>query len=159
MTKSEQNEITVKGFGKIDGSDSIRLLERDGKKLKVLFDGKVYNAIIRNENIEGKTFDIIISGFNFNVKIEEPIDQLINQLGFKKLKTSSVKEVKSPMPGLVVDVCVSEGESVQVGDKLISLEAMKMENILKSTTEGVVKKLYVQKGMSVDKNQLLIEFE
>ena len=159
MTKSEQNEITVKGFGKINGSDSIRLLERDGKKLKVLFDGKVYNAIIRNENIEGKTFDIIISGFNFNVKIEEPIDQLINQLGFKKLKTSSVKEVKSPMPGLVVDVCVSEGESVQVGDKLISLEAMKMENILKSTTEGVVKKLYVQKGMSVDKNQLLIEFE
>jgi biotin carboxyl carrier protein len=63
------------------------------------------------------------------------------------------------MPGLVIEYFVKEGDEVQAGDKLMILEAMKMENVIKATGEGKIKKLVVSKGNTVEKNQLLIEFE
>jgi biotin carboxyl carrier protein len=63
------------------------------------------------------------------------------------------------MPGLVIEYFVNEGDDVQAGDKLMILEAMKMENIIKASGEGKIKKLIVSKGSTVEKNQLLIEFE
>ena len=62
------------------------------------------------------------------------------------------------MPGLVIDVCISEGDKIKKGDKIIVLEAMKMENIIKSPTDGIIKKINVNKGMAVEKNQILINF-
>lgn len=63
------------------------------------------------------------------------------------------------MPGLVIDVLVKEGDTVQKGEPLIILEAMKMENILKAATEVKIKKVLVEKGKAVEKNTTLIEFE
>jgi len=162
MNEIFRNEIKVKGFTEINGSsdtDSFSVLERNGKKIKVKFKEKIYNAIIRKSDIDKKEFNIIIDGFTFEVKIDEPLDQLISHLGFRKLKSGSVKEIKSPMPGLVVDVVVKVGDTIEAGAKLLSLEAMKMENIIKAVTAGTVKKVYVEKGNSIEKNQLLIEFE
>ncbi len=62
------------------------------------------------------------------------------------------------MPGMVLNILVKEGDVVKKGDPLIVLEAMKMENILKSPTEGTVKKVAAIKGTAVEKNQLLIQF-
>jgi biotin carboxyl carrier protein len=91
--------------------------------------------------------------------MKEPLDHLINDLGFLKASKHSVKEIKSPMPGLVVNIFVEEGQSVAEGEKLLSLEAMKMENILKSPGDGIIKSVKVSKGNSVDKNQILVVFE
>ncbi|MEY3419934.1 MAG: hypothetical protein RIR48_214, partial [Bacteroidota bacterium] len=102
---------------------------------------------------------INVSGFDFRIKINEPLDKLINDLGFLKAAKHSVKEIKSPMPGMVVNIFVKEGDSVLEGEKLLTLEAMKMENILKSPGEGIIKKINIEKTQSVDKNQILIEFE
>ena len=57
-----------------------------------------------------------------------------------------------------INLKVAEGDTVKAGDQLLILEAMKMENILKSPGDGVVKKIKVKKGDSVEKNQVLIEF-
>jgi biotin carboxyl carrier protein len=62
------------------------------------------------------------------------------------------------MPGLIIDLKVNQGDIVKAGDTLLILEAMKMENIIKSTGEGTVKNVKVKKGDSVEKNQVLIEF-
>ena len=62
------------------------------------------------------------------------------------------------MPGMVLNILVTEGQEVKKGDALIVLEAMKMENILKSPTDGVIKKIAINKGVAVEKNQLLIQF-
>jgi biotin carboxyl carrier protein len=70
-----------------------------------------------------------------------------------------MNQLKAPMPGLVIEYFVKEGDEVQAGDKLMILEAMKMENVIKATGEGKIKKLVVTKGNTVEKNQLLIEFE
>jgi biotin carboxyl carrier protein len=57
-----------------------------------------------------------------------------------------------------IDLKIQVGDSVKQGDALLILEAMKMENILKSPGEGVVKNLKVKKGDSVEKGQVLVEF-
>ena len=63
------------------------------------------------------------------------------------------------MPGLVLDVLVTPGQKVEKGDALLILEAMKMENVIKASGEGVVKSIQVTKGAAVDKGQLLVEME
>jgi biotin carboxyl carrier protein len=72
---------------------------------------------------------------------------------------SKVNDLKAPMPGLIVDVKVQVGDSVKKGDIILILEAMKMENVLKSTGEGKVKAIKVVPKQNVEKNQVLIEFE
>ena len=74
-------------------------------------------------------------------------------------KIKKLKELSSPMPGRILNIQVQIGDHVKVGDPILSLEAMKMENILKSDGEGVVKSIAIEKEQVVDKGQLLIEFE
>ena len=62
------------------------------------------------------------------------------------------------MPGLIIDLKIKAGDAVKQGDPLLILEAMKMENILKSPGEGVIKNLKVKKGDHVEKGQVLMEF-
>jgi biotin carboxyl carrier protein len=62
------------------------------------------------------------------------------------------------LPGLIVDLHVKAGDSVNPGDALLILEAMKMENLIKASAQSVVKSVRVKKGDSVEKNQVLIEF-
>ena len=63
------------------------------------------------------------------------------------------------MPGLVLRIMVNEGDTIQKGDALIVLEAMKMENIIKASGEGVVKKIVAQTKQAVEKNQVLMVME
>ncbi|MBX3043078.1 MAG: acetyl-CoA carboxylase biotin carboxyl carrier protein subunit [Candidatus Kapabacteria bacterium] len=67
--------------------------------------------------------------------------------------------VKAPMPGLVVKILVKEGMQVVEDEKLIVIEAMKMENTLKSPVTGVVKSVKVIEGQAVEKGAVLIEIE
>lgn len=75
----------------------------------------------------------------------------------KKIDTS--KTVMSPMPGAIVSVNVEPGQHVVDGQELCVMEAMKMQNIIKSEKEGVIKSVQVKAGDSVTVDQLLIEFE
>ena len=65
------------------------------------------------------------------------------------------KYVLSPMPGLLVDVAVSVGQHVQAGEKVAVIEAMKMETVIYADRSGIVDKLYVKAGESIDAQQLL----
>lgn len=69
------------------------------------------------------------------------------------------KKITAFIPGLIKDVFVYEGKLVKEGDKLLILEAMKMENILSSPVTGKIKKLYVRKGEKVIKDQGIIDIE
>ncbi len=64
--------------------------------------------------------------------------------------------VTSPMPGLILKVLVTEGQAVAKGDKVVILESMKMENELRSARDGVVMRVHVAAGDSVEKNQPLV---
>jgi len=69
-----------------------------------------------------------------------------------------MKEIKAPMPGLILDIKVAPGDVVKKGDVLVILEAMKMENSIKSPGDGMVKIVRVGLKQSVEKNQVLIQF-
>jgi biotin carboxyl carrier protein len=80
-------------------------------------------------------------------------------MGLDKPKLRKLKEMQAPMPGRVTAIHVKLGQEVQPGDALLSLEAMKMENVLKAEGIGVVSTLHLQEGDVVEKGGLLISFE
>ena len=65
----------------------------------------------------------------------------------------------SPMPGLLVDVAVQPGQAIRAGERLATIEAMKMENILVALRDGVVAKVLAGKGESLAVDQVIMEFE
>jgi len=67
--------------------------------------------------------------------------------------------VLSPMPGLLVNVAVKQGQKVQAGERVAVIEAMKMENILFAMQDGVVKKIMASQGESLTVDQVIVEFE
>ncbi len=84
---------------------------------------------------------------------------MVNRMGLSVAAASKISDIKAPMPGLVLSVQVQEGQEVQHGEPLLVLEAMKMENLIKSPGSGRVKRIHVSNGNTVEKNQLLIERE
>lgn len=74
-------------------------------------------------------------------------------------KLDLAKSIISPMPGSIISVAVEPGQTVTDGQELLIIEAMKMQNIIKSSAEGKIKKIHIKPGDSVAVDQLLIEFE
>ena len=67
--------------------------------------------------------------------------------------------ILSPMPGLLVNVAVQEGQKVQAGERVAVIEAMKMENILFAAQDGVVKQVLAKQGESLTVDQVIVEFD
>jgi biotin carboxyl carrier protein len=74
-------------------------------------------------------------------------------------KAADPLSVLSFIPGTILDVLVKPGQEVRKGDDLMKLEAMKMQNLLKSGIDGKIKKIVVKKGDKVSKGTKLIEME
>ena len=124
----------------------------------VLKDSISYNAEVVKADYEEKAFTIKVNGQLYEVKVQDKFDLLLQQLGMSNAGSKHVKDLKAPMPGLILDIKVTEGQAVQKGDPLIILEAMKMENIIKAPADGTVKQIKARKGDSVEKNQVLLSF-
>jgi biotin carboxyl carrier protein len=115
------------------------------------------NATVEAIPGNSKALLVKIDGEVFTVSINDELDQMLDKMGFGKVVQKIVKEIKAPMPGLVLEVAVTEGQSIKQGDKLIILEAMKMENSLQAGADAIIKKINVSKGQPVVKGQVLIE--
>ena len=87
------------------------------------------------------------------------MDILIEELGFEVGASKVIKKLKAPMPGLILEINVEVGQTVNENDNLLILTAMKMENSLLSPRDGVIKSIAVKVDDSVIKGDLLIEFE
>ncbi len=124
----------------------------------IIKNNKSFTATVVKADFNEKTFIINVNGNNYTVQLKDKFDELLKSLGMDNLAANKVNEIKAPMPGLVLDVRVNEGDTVKKGDAILVLEAMKMENIIKSPTDGVIKKINVKKGVAVEKNQVLINF-
>jgi biotin carboxyl carrier protein len=125
----------------------------------ILKEGKSYNIEILKVDKVAKQVDLKMNGKLNSVKLTDQFDALLKSLGMDNLAAKKVLELKAPMPGLVLSILANEGDTIAKGDSLLVLEAMKMENIIKSPTEGVIKKIHAIKGNAVEKNQLLISFQ
>ncbi|MDT0676631.1 acetyl-CoA carboxylase biotin carboxyl carrier protein subunit [Autumnicola musiva] len=125
----------------------------------VLKDNRSFKAKILNSDFNRKKYSVKINSNIYEVDIANELDLLIEAMGLSLGSAQLMNDIKAPMPGLILDVNVQEGDEVQEGDTLLVLEAMKMENTLTAPGVGVIKSVHVKKGQGVEKNQLLIELE
>lgn len=124
--------------------------------LHILYNSHSYSVELLEYNAEEKTAVIKVNSALYEVKLKDETDDLLERLGMGK-STHKVQQIKAPMPGKVIDIKVREGDSINKGDGLLVLEAMKMENILKAPEAAIIKKIHATKGKAVEKNEVLIE--
>lgn len=130
---------------------------------KFKINGKDYEVAVNS--IEGKNASVTVNGVDYSVEIASesagytaeapvaqnpaaqdpaPAPQAPQQQGGQ-----AGKKITSPLPGVIIEVCVKEGQPVKRGQKIAVLEAMKMENDILSDTDGTVSAIHVGKGDSI----------
>ncbi len=124
----------------------------------IIRDNVSYSVELVEADFETKKLIIKVNGEKFEITAKDKFDILLKKLGMNNKASTQLKELKSPMPGLIMALKVTAGQEVKKGDTLLILEAMKMENIIKSPGDGIVKSIKVKQGDSVEKNSILILF-
>lgn len=110
-------------------------------------------------DIDSKTMTIRHRHNVYDVVFKNDLDLVLDQMGIKRTSDNLNTDIKAPMPGKVIDVIVKEGDTVEKGDAILILEAMKMENVLKAENACSIKKVHVNSSESVEKNQILVELD
>jgi len=127
-------------------------------RFHVLHEGRSYNAEVVSLDHTTKNIVLKVNGQRIELQAKDRFDLLLERLGMSDAAAAKVNELKAPMPGLIVDIRVAPGQTVQKGDPLLVLEAMKMENILKAPADGTVSSLKVNLRDNVQKGQVLVQF-
>jgi biotin carboxyl carrier protein len=125
----------------------------------VLVGSKPFTAQIIKSDFHKKSYEVRINSNNYSITIEDKLDLLIEKMGFALSSARNISSIEAPMPGLILEISVQAGQEVKEDDPLLILEAMKMENVITSPRDGVIKSIQVSQGDAVDKDNLLIEFE
>ncbi len=139
--------------------EAIDLIKKTPTEYHLLKDHQSIKAQILDSNSTAKEQLIELNGENFTVVIKDELDQMLDKLGFSAVAGKQIKEIKAPMPGLVLEINVTEGQLVKEGDKILILVAMKMENSILIQADATIKKIAVKPGQAVDKGQMLVELE
>jgi biotin carboxyl carrier protein len=147
------------------------------KKFKFTIDGASYSVNVKS--IEGNKADIEVNGKSYNVQLEQEVNTLKTPIIVRKevqsnpgdnkvtVKSAPVKPsskkgsitIKAPLPGSIIHIVAKVGDSIKVGDLVLVMESMKMENNILSEKTGVVTKICVGDGQAVMTDDVLIEME
>jgi biotin carboxyl carrier protein len=160
VNKREFN-ITEKGDSplsfEVNGKEVIiNAISPAKNSMHLLYNSRSYNVELLEYRQDEKIALVRVNNSSYEIKLKDETDDLLEKLGIGQ-KTNKIAQIKAPMPGKVLEIIVKEGDTVNKGDSLIVLEAMKMENIIKAPGTAVVKKVHAIKGNAVEKNQVLIE--
>lgn len=144
------------------------LLETDIHSLDVVKKGADhYHLIYKNRSVSVRMltadlnsghYRVEVNGEIYTVALRTPLDLFIQQMGFGRSEDLLIDKVLAPMPGLLLDIYVKEGQEVEKDEPLLVLEAMKMENVILSPGKGVIDKIMHAKGETVEKGIELISF-
>ena len=167
MSKSRQRmkyEAIINGDQVVEVDESTQnaldLQEIHPDLIHILQDQKSHSFKLVSISLRDKTVKLRQNeGRIIEIKLKNELDLLIDKLGFNERRQKLITELNSPMPGLVLEVRVKEGEEVKEGDPLLIIEAMKMENIIKSPQNAVVGEVCVDAAQSVEKGMTLIKFK
>ncbi|MBC8312844.1 MAG: biotin/lipoyl-binding protein [Candidatus Cloacimonetes bacterium] len=120
--------------------------------MTLFIDNKFYNIVSENEN------QISVNNEDYAVGV---VDEQIQKMLKTSPDSAQKKEVivSAPMPGLIVEIEVKEGDKVSANQGIMIVEAMKMQNEMKSPKDGIVKKIYVKNGQTVNSGDSLISIE
>lgn len=120
-------------------------------------DGKTHSIVI--EDAGRGTIRLTTAHRTVETSVLDHRDQLLAQLGIGGADETKDREVRSPMPGLVLKLNISVGDRITKGQALVVLEAMKMENDIKAGSDGTITAISVADGDAVQKDQVLLELD
>ena len=142
----------------VEGQSFPNVKERRGmiKKFKVRVDGKEYSVEV--ESVEEEK-GLKGTPRNMNRPLEGTPASVKKPVVERAPLATKEKCVVAPMPGAVVKINCRPGEMVKKGDVIIVLEAMKMENEIRSPMDGLVKEVNVKEGMTVSADEIMVAFE
>jgi len=147
-------ELDAKNF-----ADDWNLVDLGNGQYHIIVGTQSINAQIVETLPESKQVKLMVNGQFYTADIKTDMDLLLEKMGMGHLSAQKAQDLKAPMPGLVLEIKVAAGDSVEKGDAVLVLEAMKMENVLKASNSATVKAITVTQGQAVEKGEVLIEFE
>lgn len=153
--KNDYSTITLNGK-----PFQVELLKKYGDNI---FSFAVNQRLLQVELVVDDNQNLIISfdGLSYQIDVTNETKKMLGKFVQTSASGAGVRggQIKAPMPGMVVKILVENGLEVQKGDSLLIVEAMKMENALKSPVRGKVKSIKVNEGDAVEKDALLMELE
>ncbi len=157
----ERQQVEVDGESVHVDSHTVlaRLEEIEGTPVRLVTIGsQVHRVVVRRGATRG-AYTLWVDGFRFDGEALDERTRAIRDITAESQKASGPASLNAPMPGLIVRVSVAPGDTVQAGQGLIVMEAMKMENELRASAAGIVKNVLVEPGKAVEKGTLLIDFQ
>lgn len=135
----------------------------------LILDGKVYSILVpsvgaydvnsmleRDERDAGSQVSLVVNGIEYDVRVDNEHSLALRSLVAHQGGANAPHVVRAPMPGIISRIEVTEGEQVAPGKGLLVLEAMKMENEIRSLTEGRIQTIHVVSGKVVEKGEPLV---
>jgi biotin carboxyl carrier protein len=154
ILKSDDGSISV------DGKEIDYQLDFISDGQYTLWFGPVsYTISQRSSDAEEIQREICVNGRTIMLTVEDERDALLHKFQSSSATRLQSAAIKAPMPGKISKILVSEGELIEEGQGVLILEAMKMENEIKSPASGIVKKVHILELAAVEKNTLLLEIE
>ena len=133
---------------------NIDCIELSENSFSIIINGRSHILTIYRQ-IDG--YQVIVDHNIFFIKVLDELDILLEKFGMESNLTEHLGEVHALIPGLVSNIFVKEGDEVELGQKLIILEAMKMENEIISPIAGEIKQIHIHTGDKVEKGDLILE--
>ncbi len=146
--KISDKEILINVGGK---EVKVELLYYRNNELILKYEGKKFHSFV--SEYRGNIY-ITIDGFNYHLQVKDSDENYSADN-----RSSGDEEIKSPLPGKVVKICVDEGAKIKSGDLLIIVEAMKMENNIYASCDLIVENIFVEEGESVNTEKKLMKIK
>lgn len=140
-------------------AEAADLVKKSPVEFNLIKDYRSADAKLVEADSTAKRLTIEVEGEKYAVEIKDELDQRLEKMGFGEVSSKQVKEIKAPMPGLVLEIAVVEGQEVAEGEKILILVAMKMENSIMIHANATIKRIAVNAGQAVEKGQVLVELE
>ena len=150
----EGDVVTVNGVASV-----ARVSDLEGTPVRMVTIGdEVHRVVARTGRTRGR-FTLWLDGFRYEVEALDERTRAIRELSGAGKEASGPAPLLAPMPGMIVRVAVQVGDTVEPGQSLVVMEAMKMENELRATSAGTVRAVLAQPGTAVEKGAVLLELE
>lgn len=161
-TPNASLEVDVDGpVVRVQGGEdrTAELVELPGNPVLVLrVDGRVFRVLARVGSAPGH-YILNVGGYRIPVEALDRRRRALRALAAETRIAKGPANISAPMPGLIVRVLVGTGDQIALGQGVVVMEAMKMENELRAQAAGTVKRVLVEPGAAVERGAVLLELE
>jgi biotin carboxyl carrier protein len=156
-----EHEVVIDGESVTLDGRSLRAHVEDlaGTPITIVSIGNEVHRVLARRGEQKGQYELSVAGYRIPVDALDERTRTIRQMSGASTKPAGPANLHAPMPGLIVRVNVAAGDTVQAGQSLVVMEAMKMENELRASTAGRVRHVVATPGSAVEKGAVLLEME